>query len=111
MCTRAVLCWPMFNKQLWVGARVQKKAPVGGAWVAQSGEHPTLDFGSGHDPRVVGSSPTSGSRLAARSLLGILCLLSLPFSCLCRCTDSLSLSLSLSLRKKKQQQPGFVRIC
>ena len=25
-------------------------------WVARSVEHPTLDFGSGHDPGVVGSS-------------------------------------------------------
>ena len=34
-----------------------------GAWVAQSAERPTLDFASGHDPRVVGSSPASGSVL------------------------------------------------
>ena len=27
-------------------------------------EHPNLDFGSGHDPNVVGSSPTSGSSLS-----------------------------------------------
>ena len=33
--------------------------------VAQSGERPTLDFCSGHDPRVVGSSPVSGSTLSA----------------------------------------------
>ena len=26
----------------------------GGAWVAQYIEHLTLDFGTGHDPRVVG---------------------------------------------------------
>ena len=32
-------------------------------WVAQSVEWPTLDFGSGHDPRAVGSSPGSGSEL------------------------------------------------
>ena len=32
-----------------------------GTWVAQSVERPTLGFGSGHDPRVVGSSPASGS--------------------------------------------------
>ena len=31
----------------------------GGPWVAQSGKHPTLDFGSGHDFRVVRLSPTS----------------------------------------------------
>ena len=28
-----------------------------GAWVTRSVECPTLDFGSGHDPRVVGLSP------------------------------------------------------
>ena len=31
-----------------------------GAWVAQSVERLTLSFGLGHDPRVIGSSPTSG---------------------------------------------------
>ena len=35
----------------------------GGTWVAQSIEHPALDFSSGHDPRVVGSSPTFSSVL------------------------------------------------
>ena len=35
--------------------------------MAQSVKHPTLDFGSGHDLRVVGSSPTSGSVLSAES--------------------------------------------
>ena len=30
---------------------------IGGAWVAQMVEHPTLDFRSGHDPRTMGSSP------------------------------------------------------
>ena len=38
------------------------QCPVG--WVAQLAEHPTLDFASGHDPRVVGSSPVSGSVLS-----------------------------------------------
>ena len=37
-----------------------------GTWVAQSVERPTLDFGSGHDPRVVGSSPASGSVLSMK---------------------------------------------
>ena len=32
-----------------------------GTWVAQSLELPSLDFGSGHDPSVMGSSLTSGS--------------------------------------------------
>ena len=31
--------------------------------MAQLVEHPTLDFGSGHDPRVTGLSPTLGSAL------------------------------------------------
>ena len=34
-----------------------------GAWVAQLVECLTLDFGPGHDLRVVGSSPRSGSVL------------------------------------------------
>jgi len=34
-----------------------------GAWVAQSVKHPAVDFGSGHDLRVVRSSPASGSML------------------------------------------------
>ena len=34
-----------------------------GARVAQSVERPTLDFGSGHDSRAVGSSPMSDSAL------------------------------------------------
>ena len=34
-----------------------------GTWMAQSIKHPTLDFGSGHDPRDVRSSPMSGSVL------------------------------------------------
>ena len=36
------------------------KTEIRGAWVAQSAELRTLDFGSDRDPRVVGSSPTSG---------------------------------------------------
>ena len=41
--------------------------------MAQSVKHPTLDFGSGHDVMVVGSSPMSGSALTVeqQSLLGI----------------------------------------
>ena len=38
-----------------------KNTDSGGTWVAESVERPTLDFGSGHDPRVVGSGPSSGS--------------------------------------------------
>lgn len=42
-----------------------------GTWVAQLVKHLTLDFGSGHDLRVVGSRPVSGSLLSG-SLLEIL---------------------------------------
>ena len=46
-----------------------------GARVAQSVKCLTLGFGSGHDlTGLTGSSPASGSVLAAQSLLGILCL-------------------------------------
>ena len=34
--------------------------------MAQSVEHPTLDFGSGQDPRVVGSDSVSGSVLSVK---------------------------------------------
>ena len=34
-------------------SEILKKSFSRGAWVAQPVEHPTLDFGSGHDPRVV----------------------------------------------------------
>ena len=37
-----------------------------GAWVAQLVEHLTFGFGSDHDLRVVGLSPTSGSVLRAQ---------------------------------------------
>ena len=37
-----------------------KKAYCQGAWVAQFVEHLTLDFGSGHDLRVMRLSPALG---------------------------------------------------
>ena len=40
------------------------KLQLGAAWVAQSVECPTLDFGSGHDLKVMGLSFTSGSELS-----------------------------------------------
>ena len=43
---------------------INKKATAWGAWVALSVKDLTLDFGSGHDPRVVGSSPAMGSVLS-----------------------------------------------
>ena len=38
-----------------------------GAWVAQLVEHLTLDFGSGHDLRVMRLSPGSGFTLGMES--------------------------------------------
>jgi len=38
-----------------------------GAWMGQLVEHPILGFSSGHDLRVLGSSPTSGSVISMES--------------------------------------------
>ena len=72
----------------------------GGAWVAQSVKHLTLDFGSGHGLTFMRLSPASGFALTVRSLLGILSLplsvsLPFPFSCM----HNLCLSLSVSHNK------------
>ena len=40
--------------------RICKRIKLGGAWVAQSVEHRTLDFGSGHDLTVHGFKPHVG---------------------------------------------------
>ena len=56
------------------------KGEMRGTWVVQLAKHLTLDFGSGHDLRVMRSSPKSGSTFSMESAW-----------------DSLSLSLSLSL--------------
>ena len=63
--------------------------------MAQSVEHLTLDFGSGHDLTVHEIEPiTSGSALTAENLLGIL---SLPLPC--------SFSLSKQTNKQKNVCP------
>ena len=48
------------RKTRWVRLQAQQGVCLGfwGAWVAQSVEHLTLHFSSGHDLRVMGSSPT-----------------------------------------------------
>ena len=51
-----------------------QKWHFGGTWVAQSVEHPTLDFSWGHDPRVIRLSPTSGSVLSVEPAWDSLCL-------------------------------------
>ena len=58
-----------------------------GAWVAQLVKHLTLDFGSSYNVTVLGLSPTSGSVLTVRSLIGIL---SLPLCVPLLCSSSLS---------------------
>ena len=63
----------------------------GGTWVAQLIEHLALDFGSGHDPRVVGSSPVSGSALSVELAL----------------SPSPAPLLSLSISKIKRKKKGF----
>lgn len=40
---------------------LQKSQPKRGTWVAQSTESLTLDFHSGHDFRIMDSSPTSAA--------------------------------------------------
>ena len=70
-----------------------------GTWGAQLVKHPTLDFSSGHDLAVMGSSPAPGSVLTARSLLGIV---SLPLF-LCpspACVCSLSLNKQTNIFKR-----------
>ena len=70
-----------------------------GAQLALLVKHLTLDFGSGRDLRVLGSSPTLGSTLSEESVYfeNSLSLSPLLFLLL---VFSLSLSLSLSLSSK-----------
>ena len=44
-----------------------KKLENRSAWLAQSARHLAVDFGSGHDLRIVGSSPGSNSLLSVDS--------------------------------------------
>ena len=72
---------------------VAPKTHFRGTCVAQSVEHLTLDLGAGHDPRVVGSSPVSGSVLRVAPVYDSLSLpLPLPHWHMC--------SLSVSKSKK-----------
>ena len=77
--------------------------------MAQSVEHLTLGFGSGHDLRVLGSSSTSGSRLSTVSVplpLLLPTLLLSPFA-----SSYLSISVSLSLSQiKKQKKRGVYEV-
>ena len=44
--------------------KVREKGSRGGVWVAQMVECLTLEFGSGHDHRVMESNPAWGSALS-----------------------------------------------
>ena len=61
------------DKKLCEGASIRTRKGVFenngdlGCRMAQSVRWPTLDFGSGHDLRVVRSNPTSGSALGMES--------------------------------------------
>ena len=52
------------TKPLFASRILIRNGYLRGTWVAQSVECLTLDLGSGHDPRVVGLSPTSDSTLS-----------------------------------------------
>ena len=54
---------------------------VWGSWVAQLVEHPTLDFGLGHDPMVMGSNPLLGSVLSVEPAWDPLSLFLCPPPC------------------------------
>lgn len=58
---RSLDCW------WWKKQKISNLCNLWGTWVAQSVEHPTLDFCSGHDRRVMGSSPVPGSVLNMES--------------------------------------------
>ena len=53
--------------------KILKQPKQGGAWVAQLVKHLTLDFGSGHDLRVMRSALSWAPR-SVQNLFAILCL-------------------------------------
>ena len=78
----------LFSKESGPHTEGSEGPSTGGARVARLVKHPTLGFDSGHDLKVLGSSPEWGSLLSDESACDSLSL-SLSFS--------LSLSLSFSL--------------
>ena len=75
---------------------------TGGAWVDQSVERPTLDFGSGRDPRGHGIEPCVGLRAECGACLGFS--LSFPLLPFPICAISLSLSDKILKIKKKKKE-------
>ena len=84
-----------------IGSGQFKTHFIGGAWVAQSVKHPTLDFSSAHDLTVGGTEPHVGishdstepawDSLSAPSLLMCACVLA--------CSLAFSPSLKINLKK------------
>ena len=77
--------------------RESKNFKLWGNWGAPSVERATLDFGSGHGPRDVGLSPTSGSVLSVEPAWDSLSLYPSPRSHVRSLSLSLSLALALAL--------------
>ena len=78
------------NYFMQIEAEMLKHA--GGAWAALSVKHPTLELGSGHDLRVLGSSPTLGSTFSMEPAWDSPHPLPLPTTC------------ALKLKKKKKKK-------
>ena len=68
------------NKCLKKKLKKKKSGTKRGSWVVQWVKCPALDFGSGHDLTVCGSSPTSDSALSVLGILSFLSLCPSPFS-------------------------------
>lgn len=63
----SVQWWHHFLVSFYCKPRAAFKYICWGAWVAQSVERPTLGFGSGHELRIMKSSPPWGSTGRAES--------------------------------------------
>ena len=89
--------WVVRNPLLFL---IFKTVLAGGTWPAQSVKHLTLDFGSGHEPRVVGWSPMSDSAWSPLDLC--------PSPV---CTHTHALAHSLFLNKKKRPSQSQLVMC
>ena len=56
--------YPLLGFQVQVTSRKEKSTHGAGARVIQLVERPTVNFGSGHDPSILGLNPTWGSVLS-----------------------------------------------
>ena len=64
LCCELSSIWVLqWKTEKTLPGRIIIKKQTWGAWVAQLVKCLTVDFGSGHDPRVVGWSPVLGSVL------------------------------------------------